>query len=63
MNKRFRACSLGQPYLMPPSLQEWLPEQHLARFIAETTGALDRKARQPDPAPFLQGPLEPARAN
>jgi len=22
-------------YLLPPSLQEWLPEKHLARFVAE----------------------------
>ncbi len=22
-------------YLMPPSIQEWLPEPHLARFVVE----------------------------
>ncbi len=41
MNKRFRACSLDQPYLLPPSLQDWLPSNHLARFIAEVAGELD----------------------
>ncbi|MFZ5500266.1 MAG: IS1182 family transposase, partial [Pseudomonadota bacterium] len=39
--KRFRACSLDQPFLMPPSLQDWLPEDHLARFIAQVVGELD----------------------
>jgi transposase len=41
MSKRFRECSLEQPFLMPPSLQDWLPEDHLARFIAEVTDRLD----------------------
>ena len=41
MNKRFRTCALDQPYLLPPSLQEWLPDRHLARFIAEVVDELD----------------------
>ena len=44
MNKRFRTCSLDQPYLLPPSLQDWLPPQHLARFIAEIVEELDLSA-------------------
>ena len=39
--KRFRPCSLDQPFLVPPSLQDWLPEGHLARFIAQVVSALD----------------------
>lgn len=31
-------------YLLPPSLQEWLPEDHLARFVAEVVGELDLSA-------------------
>lgn len=27
--------------LLAPSLQDWLPENHLARFIAEVTEQLD----------------------
>lgn len=23
-------------YLLPPSIQDWLPEKHLARFVVET---------------------------
>jgi len=41
VNKRFRACSHDQPFLLPPSLQDWLPEDHLARFIADVMNELD----------------------
>jgi transposase len=41
MNYRFRECTLDQPLLLAPSLQEWLPENHLARFIVDVTEQLD----------------------
>lgn len=41
MSFRFRACTLDQALLLAPSLQEWLPEGHLARFIADVTEQLD----------------------
>jgi len=41
MGKRFRVCDLNQPFLLPPSLQDWLPEGHLARFLADLSEALD----------------------
>jgi transposase len=41
MAKRFRECTLDQPYLLPPSLQDWLPEDHLARFFAQVAAELD----------------------
>jgi transposase len=41
MAKRFLTCSLEQPYLLPPSPSDWLPESHLARFVAELIGELD----------------------
>ena len=44
MHKRFRTCSLDQLYLLPPSLQDWLPARHLARFIADITEELDLSA-------------------
>lgn len=44
MNKRFRVCDLNQPFLLPPSLQDWLPEGHLARFIADVMDELDLSA-------------------
>ena len=41
MSKRFRTCSLDQPFLLPPSWQDWLPENHLARFVADVVRQLD----------------------
>lgn len=41
MEKRFRTCSLDQAFLLPPSLHDWLPEHHLARFVAEVVHHLD----------------------
>jgi transposase len=35
VNKTFRAFAPDQMLLLPPSLGEWLPEDHLARFVAE----------------------------
>ena len=37
MGKRFRIDDLNQGLLMPPSLHDWLPEAHLARFMADVT--------------------------
>jgi transposase len=44
VNKRFRACSLDQQFLLPPSLQDWLPEDHLARFVADVMNEFDLSA-------------------
>ena len=44
MNKRFRVCDLDQLFLLPPSLQDWLPQDHLARFIADVMNELDLSA-------------------
>src|SRR5580692_8095831 len=52
MGKRFRSCDLNQAYLLPPSLQDWLPEGHLARFVAEVVEALDLAAIY---APYAAG--------
>jgi len=38
---RFIQTSRQQNYLLPPSIDEWLPENHLARFIAEVIDQLD----------------------
>ena len=37
----FRALNRDTPMLLPPSIQEWLPEQHLARFVVELVEQLD----------------------
>jgi len=41
MSRKFIDFNRQQAYLMPPSLQEWLPQNHLARFIAEVVEQLD----------------------
>jgi len=38
---RFIIADRHTDYLLPPSLSEWLPEGHLARFVAEIVGQLD----------------------
>jgi transposase/cytochrome c5 len=35
VNKAFRVFAPDQMLLLPPSLDEWLPQDHLARFVAE----------------------------
>lgn len=40
----FIPCDRDQSFLMPPSLSDWLPEGHLARFICEVVDQLDLKA-------------------
>jgi len=41
MSSRFRDTDRGTAYLLPPSLDEWLPEDHLARFVVEIVEGLD----------------------
>ncbi len=33
--KTFRVYDQGQSFLMPPSLDDWLPQDHTARFVSE----------------------------
>ena len=35
MAEDFRALDRDTPMLLPASIQEWLPEQHMARFVVE----------------------------
>lgn len=44
MGKCFRSDDLNQHLLLPPSLHDWLPEKHLARFMAEVVEVLDLRA-------------------
>ena len=41
MGTSYRPYQPDQAYLLPPSLREWLPEDHLAYFISDTIDALD----------------------
>ncbi len=41
MGKRLRTGNMDQGLLLPPSLHDWLPEGHLARFLADVVEELD----------------------
>lgn len=41
MGFNFLDCERDQDYLMPPSVADWLPEDHLAWFVVDTVGQLD----------------------
>ena len=38
---RFRPINREIDYLLPPSVQDWLPESHLARYVVEVVEGLD----------------------
>jgi len=38
---RFRPIDRATDYLLPPSVQEWLPESHLARYVVDVVEGLD----------------------
>ena len=41
MANHFISTNRNQPYLLPPSIDEWLSQDHLARFIVDVTEQLD----------------------
>ncbi len=41
MSSKFRSDNRDQLFLLPPSIQEWLPENHLARFVVDVVEQLD----------------------
>jgi transposase len=44
MPQNFLACDREQEMLLPPSLREWLSEDHFAWFVIEAVGELDLAA-------------------
>src|SRR3982750_818932 len=40
----FRPINRDLDFLMPPSVDEWLPQRHLARFVVEVIEGLDLRA-------------------
>ena len=41
MSDKFQPIDRDTLYLLPPSIQEWLPEEHLARFVIDIVDQLD----------------------
>jgi hypothetical protein len=41
----FRPIDRDTDFLLPPSVDEWLPQRHLARVVVEVAGDGDRDPR------------------
>ena len=41
---RFISVDRSTEYLLPPSVQDWLPENHLSRFVVDVVERLDLSA-------------------
>jgi transposase len=41
MSQRYKPYDPDQSYLLPPSLRDWLPEDHLSYFISDVVDAMD----------------------
>ncbi len=44
MSSKFIQCDRKTPFLLPPSIEEWLPDGHLARFVVEIVGQLNLRS-------------------
>jgi len=44
----FRPINRDMDFLMPPSVDEWLPQRHLDRFVVEVIEGLDLRAMTAD---------------
>ncbi len=44
MAYNFIPCDRGQSFLMPPSISDWLPEDHLAWFVLDACSQMDLSA-------------------
>jgi transposase len=41
MSGKFQMIDQDTAYLLPPSLQDWLPDNHLARFVVDVVDRVD----------------------
>jgi hypothetical protein len=44
MAQNFIACDRERELLLPPSLREWLPEDHLVWFVLDAVDAMDLRS-------------------
>ena len=44
MSSKFRTVDRDTLYLLPPSVEDWLPDDHLARFVVDIVDRLDLSA-------------------
>ena len=45
----FREVDRQTGFVLPPSVDEWLPGQHLARFVVQVVESLDLRSSGRDP--------------
>ena len=57
---RFKPVKRDMNYLFPPSMNDWLPEHHLARFVVEIVEQLDLKAMERAYGNSGSAPFHPA---
>ncbi len=57
---RFRPIDRDIDFLLPPSVQEWLPEGHLARYVVEVVEGLDLSELERDYGGRGSDPYHPA---
>ena len=57
---RFKPIKCDMNYLFPPSMSDWLPAHHLARFIVEIVEQLDLKAMERAYGTSGSAPFHPA---
>src|SRR3954464_14600662 len=44
MAQNFISCDREQPFLFPPDVRDWLPEDHLAWFVIDAVAVMDTTA-------------------
>ncbi len=60
MEPKFLEVDRETLYLLPPSVQDWLPERHLARFVVEIVEQLDLRSLKASYAGRGSQPYNPA---
>lgn len=62
MAYQYQPCDREQPFLMPPTLRDWLPARHLVWFVIDTIEQLDLREfhRRKRDDPRGRAPFQPA---
>ena len=60
MSGKFRTINRDTAYLLAPSLQDWLPQKHLARFVVEMVDQLDLRVLESAYRGVGKSPYHPA---
>lgn len=60
MSVNFFECDRKTPFLFPPSIEDWLPQDHLARFVVDIVEQLDLRSLTESYAGRGSQPYNPA---